>query len=235
VKKEVRAVTGTLVSLLGLAVLDSLNPSALAVTIYLLLQGRSYAPRVIVYLSAVFATYLGIGVLLMLGLGSLWGYVEGPAAYAAQVVVGALFLAYALLAPERPREKSRARTPRARGLAAIFLLGVTITVVEFSTAFPYLGAIAVLTNADLGTVQWLPILVAYNAIFVLPPLILMVVYGTFGARLRDRLDSLRERFEAGSRESLLWITGLVGFFLLADGLAFFDFFGLVEIPDVPRR
>lgn len=225
--------TGLSLPLLGLALLDSLNPSALAVTIYLLLQGKSYASRVLTYVSAVFLSYLGIGVLLMLGLGSLWGYVEGPATYAVQGVVGALLLGYALLAPERPHEK-KARAPRSRGLAAIFLLGVTVTVVEFSTAFPYLGAIAILTNADLAHAQWIPILIAYNAIFVLPPLLLMVVYGVFGARVRDRLERLRERFESGSRDTLLWILGIVGFFLLADSLAYFDFFGLVETPDMPE-
>ena len=63
--------TESYLPLLGLALLDSLDPSALAVTIYLLLQGRSYASRVLTYVSAVFAAYLAIGVLLMLGLGSL--------------------------------------------------------------------------------------------------------------------------------------------------------------------
>ena len=225
--------TGLFLSLLGLALLDSLNPSALAATIYLLLQGRSYAPRVLAYVSAVFASYLVLGVLLMLGLGSLWEHVEGPGAYAVQGVVGALLLGYALFAPERPRG-TKTRTPRSPGLPAIFLLGVTVTVVESSTAFPYLGAIAILTNADLAPARWFPILVAYNAIFVLPPLLLMAVFGVFGARIQDRLESLRERFESGSRGTLLWVLGIVGFFLLADSLAHLDFFGLVEIPNTPE-
>ena len=226
--------TGTLLPLLGLALLDSLNPSALAVTIFLLLQGKSYVPRVLAYVSAVFLAYLGIGVVLMLGLGSLWGFVEGPGAYAVQGAVGALLLGYALFAPGKPREKSKPRTPRSLGLPAIFLLGVTVTVVEFSTAFPYLGAIALLTNADLVAGQWLPILVGYNVIFVLPPLLLMAAYAAFGGRIQGRLQRLRERFEGGSRETLLWIAGIAGFLLLADALAFFDFFGLVEFPQTPE-
>ena len=214
--------TGTLISLFGLAVLDSVNPSALAVTVYLLLQGGSYVPRVSSYMAAVFASYLGIGVLLMLGFGSVWEYVEGPGAYVVQGVIGALLLGYAVFAPDKPRREKRPRTPRSRGLGAIFLLGATITVVEFSTALPYLGAIAILTNADLAVVEWLPLLVGYNVIFVLPPFLLMVLYGAFGPRLRERFER--------SRETLLWITGLVGFFLLADSLAYFEFFGLVDVP-----
>ena len=226
--------TGTLVSLLGLALLDSINPSALAVTIYLLLQGGSYAPKVLTYLSAVFASYLSIGVLLMPGLGSVWGYVDGPGAYVVQGIIGAVLLGYAVFAPDKPRREGRTRTPRSRSLGAIFLLGVTITVVEFSSAFPYLGAIAILTNADLSAVLWLPILVGYNLIFVLPPFLLMALYLAFGPRLRGRFERFVERLGKSSRETLLWITGLVGFFLLADSLAYFEFFGLVEVPDAPH-
>jgi cytochrome c biogenesis protein CcdA len=227
-------VTGTFVSLFGLAVLDSINPSALAMTVYLLLQGGFYVPRVMSYLVAVFATYLSIGVLLMLGLGSVGEYVEGPGAYVVQGIAGALLLGYAVFAPGKPPGEKRIRTPRSRGLGAIFLLGVTITVVEFSTAFPYLGAIAILTNADLAAARWLPVLVGYNLIFVLPPFLLMALYVTFGARLRGRFQRFRESFGRSSRETLLWATGLVGFFLLADSLAYFQFFGLVDVPEAPR-
>lgn len=226
--------TATLASLFGLALLDSINPSALAVTIYLLVRGKPYAGRVLTYVSAVFLSYLGLGVLLMIGLGSVWGYVEGPGAYAVQGVAGALLLGYALLAPDGSRGEKKTRTPRAMGLPAIFLLGVTITVVEFSTAFPYLGAIAILTNAEMAVAGWLPVLVAYNVIFVLPPLLLLAVYGVFGERMRGRFERLRERFEGASRETMLWIVGIVGFFLLADSLAFFDFFGLLGDPGGPR-
>lgn len=221
---------GTLASLLGLAVLDSLNPSALAVTIFLLLGERPYAAKVLAYVSAVFASYFGIGVLVMLGLGSLWEHVEGPAVYAVQGGAGALLLCYALLAPDKPRQRAGERSPRARGLGGVFLLGVTITVVEFSTAFPYLGALAILTGADLGAAGWLPILLVYNVVFVAPPLLLMALYGAFGAGVRGRLERLRGRLEGGSREALFWISGIVGFFLLADSLVYFDFFGLVDVP-----
>lgn len=221
--------TGTLASLFGLAVLDSVNPSALAVTIFLLLRGKPYVAKVLTYISAVFLSYLGIGVLLMFGLGSVWGYVEGPGAYAVQGVVGALLFGYALLAPDRPRREKKPRTPRTMRLPAIFLLGVTITAVEFSTAFPYLGAIAILTNAEMAMSGWLPILVVYNVIFVLPPLLLLAAYGVFGSRVRSRFERWRDRFQNGSRKTLLWILGIVGFLLLADSLAFFDFLGLVEV------
>ena len=86
----------------------------------------------------------------------------------------------------------------------------------------------------MAAVRWLPILVGYNLIFVLPPFLLMAFYGMFGSRLSGRFERFRESIGRSSRETLLWLTGLVGFFLLADSLAYFEFFGLVDVPDAPR-
>lgn len=221
---------GLLVTVFGLALVDSLNPSAIAVTLYLLTQ-RSRTLKVTVYMVAVFLSYFVIGVLLMLGFDSIWGYFDGPVAYAVQGVAGALMLLYGILAPSENAGKKTARVPRSQSLGAVFLLGLTISVVEFSTALPYLGAIAILTRADLAVVQWLPVLVAYNLVFVSPPFLLLGAYQLFGSRLGTVLQRWGDKFRGSSRTTLLWIVGIVGFLLLADSLRFFDFFGLVELLD----
>ncbi|MGB3635815.1 MAG: GAP family protein [Rubrobacteraceae bacterium] len=222
-------------SLFGLALLDSINPSALAVTIYLLLSGRPFAGKVLIYLGAVFVSYLALGVLILLGFGSIFGYLESPAAYAVQGVIGASLFGYAVFAPDKPRNKEKAvRRPSSWGFGGIFALGVTVTLVEFSTAFPYFGAIALMTNAGLPMMQWLPILVAYNGIFVLPPLVLLLAYSLCGGRMESFFERLQKRFSDGGRETMLWVMGIVGFLLLADSLAFFEFFGLVDIPGYER-
>lgn len=218
--------TALLISIFGLALLDSINPSALAVTLYLLVTERSRAPKVLTYLAAVFVTYLAAGALLLVGLDAARGYLDGPIAYAVQGVVGAVLLGYGVFAPAE-RGEGKTRAPRSRGFAAVFLLGVTITVVEFSTAFPYLGAIALLARAGLAVEGWLPVLVAYNLIFVLPPLLLLASYRFFGSRLQGLLERYREKLQGGSRGTMLWIAGIAGFLLLADSLRYFGFFGLL--------
>ena len=217
---------GVLAPVFGLALLDSLNPSAVAITLYLLLSGGSYVPRVISYAAGIFSANLALGAALMLGLGSVSGYFDGPVAYGAQAVVGAALLGYAVLAPNKPRKEKKARRPRSLGLGPVFLLGMTITVLEFSTALPYLGAVAILSNAGLAAAQWLPVLAAYNLVFVAPPLLLLGAYRVFGARLRPAFERWKERLQSASRETLLWILGSAGFLLLADSLRYFEFFGL---------
>jgi cytochrome c biogenesis protein CcdA len=102
--------------------------------------------------------------------------------------------------------------------AAIALLGVTVTALELPTAVPYFGAIALLTAAKLSTAQWLPLLVIYNAIFVLPPVLLLVGHVVAGRRLEKRYADLRERLQAGAHQTMLWIVGLVGGGLLITGV-----------------
>jgi cytochrome c biogenesis protein CcdA len=224
-----------LLSVFGLALIDSINPSALGVTLYLLLSGRSARARVLVYIAGVFLTYFVLGILLMLGLESIQAYLYSSAAYAVQGVVGALLLIYGIFAPGEPKKKARTETRvGSRNLGGLFLLGVTVTVLEFTTALPYLGAIGLLTAADLAATQWLLILLFYTIIFVLPPLGLLLAYSMFGKRLEQRFASWQERLRQGARTTWLWIAALVGFFLLADSLRYFEFFGLIDIPNTVR-
>lgn len=224
--------TEPLAAVLGLALLDSINPSALLATLYLLLRGGPYTSKVLSYVSGVFASYFLFGVLLLFGLDALWGAIESPVAYAIQGVAGAALLLYGVLAPSKPKERdgeARVRLPGSQRTAAMVTLGVSITVLELPTALPYFAAIAIMSESDTTAVQWLPVLVVYNVIFVLPPLGLLAAYRLVGVRLEARFTSLRNRLQRGTRAATLWISAIAGFFLLGNALAYFEFFGLIEV------
>jgi cytochrome c biogenesis protein CcdA len=201
-----------LLGLLALAVVDSINPSALVVTLYLLSRERALA-QVVAYVAAIFLTYLTLGAMLMLGfdalLPSLSTIGHGRLGLIAGVLIGLAMLLYAIRAPATTPSASQA-DPRARTYAALALLGVTVTAMELPTAVPYFGAIALLTTADLPIGGWLPLLVLYNAIFVLPPVLLLVGHIVFGRQLDARYANFRVQLQAGARETMLWIFGFVG-------------------------
>ena len=212
-------------AIVGLAVVDSINPSALLATIVLLLRGRAARPLVVVYVTAVLVTYFAIGLVLILGLGlTPQAVVESDAAYLAQGALGGAMLAYAVVAPGRGGQRDPAtsrRLPMVRGPATVFALGGAVTALELPTALPYLGAVGAITRADLAVAGWLPLLVAYNLIFVLPPLALLATHIALGDRATTLLERLRSRLGGAARESLLWLLGLVGLFLLTDALGHF--------------
>jgi cytochrome c biogenesis protein CcdA len=216
-------------AIVGLAVVDSINPSALLATIVLLLRGRAARPLVAVYLVAVLVTYFAIGLALTLGLGlTPQAAIESDAAYLAQGVLGAGMLAYAVLAPNRrgrPGAVEHRRLPTASRPLAVFALGTAVTILELPTALPYLGAIGAITRADLAVADWLPLLMLYNLIFVLPPVVLLAGHVALDQRAEVVLGRLRQRLGAVAREGLLWLLGLVGFFLLLDALGHFQVVG----------
>jgi cytochrome c biogenesis protein CcdA len=208
-------------AIVGLAVVDSINPSALLATIALLLRGRSARPLVAVYVVAVLATYFVIGLALTLGLGlTPEAVLESDITYLVQGGLGAAMLAYALAAPggRRRGPAEPRRLPAVRRPAAVFALGAAVTFLELPTALPYLGAVGALARADLGVGEWLPLLGVYNLIFVLPPLALLAGHAALGDRAEAVLGRLRARLGGAAREGFLWLLGLVGFFLLADAV-----------------
>lgn len=201
-----------LLGLLALALVDSINPSAIVVTLYLLSRERVTA-QVVVYVATIFLTYLTLGSVMMLGIDALLPALKTTGnsrlGFIVQGVIGLAMLLYAIRAPMTATSTSQVE-PRASTYAALALLGVTVTAMELPTAVPYFGAIALLTTADLPIARWLPLLVLYNVIFVLPPVLLLVGHLVFGRRLDPRYADLKERLQAGARETMLWIFGLVG-------------------------
>lgn len=220
---------GSLLALLGLALLDSINPSALAMTLYLITTGAR-AGKVLTYIGSVFVTYFTIGLLLMLGLTTLLSTFQGvfdtTAAYLVQAAIGTVMLVYSFSPNKREVQTPvETKAPRAGGYVAMFLLGVTVTAAEFPTAFPYLGAIGILNSLELS-LGWLPLLLVYNLIFVAPPLLLFGAYRFFGERHRGWFERREARLKYEARETMLWTVGIVGFLLLSDALRRLEVFNL---------
>jgi len=214
----------TIVGVLLLAVVDSINPSAIVVTLYLLSTAGSRAlAQVVVYIAAIFITYLLLGVLMVLGIESLlpWvgGILRGRTGFIVQSVVGLVLLIYSLTARSANRDSSPAvARPSASTYAALVMLGVSVTAMELPTAMPYFAAIALISSAGLPLHVWAPLLGIYNVIFVLPPIALLVGHLVLQDRLAESYAALRQRLESGARETMLWVAGLVGGALFVTGV-----------------
>jgi cytochrome c biogenesis protein CcdA len=205
-----------LLSLLALAVVDSINPSAIVVTLYLLTRDRA-APQAAVYIAAIFVTYFALGAAMMSGvaalLPSLTTFGDARIGLIAEGIIGLGMLTYAFKAPSTAGA-APAAAPRQSTYAGLALLGLTVTIMELPTAVPYFAAIALLTSAGLSAGGWLPLLLLYNAIFVLPPVLLTAAHVVSGRGMEARFATLRTRLQAGARETMVWIFGLVGGALL---------------------
>ncbi|QVQ50138.1 GAP family protein [Spiractinospora alimapuensis] len=200
----------------GLAVLDMLSPATIGISLYVLLSGnRRLAAPMFVFLGTVAGFYFTVGVALMLGLDIAVRYlgdvVNSPVGLWAQLALGVGILVAAFVVPGRL--SNAPRRPRNLRLGVMAALGVTTGLLEVGTALPYLGAIGIMTSAELSPGVWVPILAGYNLLMVLPPIILFAGYTLFGARIRPRLDRWRDKIESSGREAFGWILGIAGFLL----------------------
>lgn len=206
-------------SLLLLALLDSVNPSALVVALWLLSRPQP-APRLLAYVAGILASYLALGIAMMLGFSALserlGQALDHPVALIVQGLLGAALLAYGIFAPSTAHAAHEPNLPATGKLVGFVALGMAVTAAEMVTALPYFAAIALMIGAELAPTQWLPLLVGYNLIFVAPPLLLLGLHALLGHRTDERFARWRERLRRGAREATLWIFALAGVALMGD-------------------
>jgi cytochrome c biogenesis protein CcdA len=212
-----------LVVSLGLA--DSLNPSTIAVALYLA-TGERAKERVFEFTVGVFAVYFVGGAAVALGPGQLLlSLVPHPShtfKYLIEVGVGAAMLVTAvLLWVYRERLAQREPPQLDPSGRASWVLGVSITAVELPTAFPYFAAIAGIVGSGVGPVRQILLLLLFNVCFVLPLLGIVAVLA-FGGSNTDRLlaswrDFLQRRWPQ-LLSALALVAGIVVIALGVTGL-----------------
>ncbi|NBE98520.1 GAP family protein [Nonomuraea sp. KC401] len=208
----------TVVAVLGLAVLDTLSPAVIGMTLYLLLaRPRRVGALLGVYLATVALAYFALGALLMLGLGAVVPRVDDAVWTWGQAVLGAALLVGSFFIPDKAPGRASVAT-RSFTMRSMVLLGLGTWLFEFATAVPYFGAIGLMTFAGLPAVQWSPLLGAYVTIMVSPGVLLPAAWAALGERTRDRFERWQARFSSGSRATLRWIVGIAGVLILLDAL-----------------
>lgn len=210
-----------LLSIGGLALLDTLSPATIGVTVYLLLtETKSLASRLVIYLLTVAGFYFSVGVMLMLGMGVLLDSVASlfqsrAVSWVIFIIGVGLFIASFYTPPKGNTELPR---PKSKSRLSMVALGFTTALIEVGTAFPYFAAIGLMTTADLTPYQWLPVMSGYNLIMVLPSLILLMLYLLFGRMMQRPLERLQMSIAKQSGSVLSWVLCIVGLILIANSL-----------------
>jgi cytochrome c biogenesis protein CcdA len=190
-----------ILALISIGLVDSINPSAIVMTIAQL-SGRTHVVRnSLAYIVGIFCTYYTLGVVLILAyakFGSLVSLDVTPIttffynppqwAFTLQGIIGLFTIIYSVFFFKKiENEFKESKTASAKSsILSSFILGIVITGVEAGTAIPYFGAILTLYLSNIGIAQSLILLVMYNLIFVLPPLCIIGLYLIF----KDQFQSI---------------------------------------------
>lgn len=226
-------------SLVVLALVDSTSIGTLFVPIVLMLvPGPARSGRILGYLLSIASFYFVVGALILLGAGAVvdafGDALSGRPAYWAQLAIGVgLFALSFRFDPKRRAAQGKSPTANwtdraQRALdspATLVTLALTAGILEVATMFPYLGAIALITGADLGFAADVSILAGYCLVMVLPALVLLVVRIAVAERITRLLTKLNVWFEKHAVGATGWILAIVGFLIARDAafhLGLFD-------------
>jgi cytochrome c biogenesis protein CcdA len=164
----------------GMALADSLNPCAIAVLLLLIVALSAASGRVLTtggaYIAGNFIAYVLIG----FGLFSILRQFQLP--FYTSKVIGALAIIVAILSlftkiPVSQRPTVKKLIEGATSPPAAFLAGAVISAIELPcTGGPYFLALTLMSQYSLSQVEVLGYLLLYNLIFVLPLVLILVLY-----------------------------------------------------------
>jgi cytochrome c biogenesis protein CcdA len=215
-----------LVSLVAIAALDSLNPTATALQIYLLSTPQPIA-RSIAFIFGVFFAYWTAGLLVILGLRSLIvsmiananvSFPE-PHIYTIQLLIG-LALLIAGFSFESSPQADQEKRPKKLTPDRTFLLGMAMTILEFPTALPYLAAIEQIARAKLAIFSLMGVLALYNLVFVSPLIMLLGIYMLFHRQSTILLHRINRAIAIWSPKILRTLLLGLGILLIVDSIAY---------------
>jgi cytochrome c biogenesis protein CcdA len=226
-----------LLSLAGLALIDSTSIGTLFIPIWLMLVPAPLRPgRILVYLGTVAAFYFVVGVLLVLGAaplaGAIGGSLDHPVALWIQLGIGVgLFALSFRFDPKRRRDAKPGPVARWReravggGGGARWLAGLALVaaVAEVATMLPYLGAIGMMTTSDLDAALVPVLLAGYCLVMVVPAALLLGLRAAARERVEPLLQRMSKWIERHAASTTGWVLAIAGFLVARD--AAFRLFG----------
>lgn len=186
-----------LVTVAGLALLDSLNPATiLGVALILVLPGRHPVRAAVAYVLGAYLTVLALGAGLYLAADAAAGVLDGGLSWIRRVAFGlaALMLLRSALRRLRPARRPEIMLPTWFTPWTALPLGAVVTAADLPNAFPYAIAIERLVSSGITTPQAMLVLVGYALVYCTPCLLLLVAGVAWGERVRSRLEGLYLRF-----------------------------------------
>jgi len=185
-----------LLSVTGLALLDSLNPATMgAVALVLLLPVARPVASALGFVFGAYLTVFVLGLVVFLAADAAADSVTGGLAWVRRIAFGLAAVLVLVTALRRlwPRHREAITLPAWFTPLTALPLGALVTGADLPNAFPYFIAVERLVTADVGAGAGIGVLAAYSAIYCLPCLVLLAVGRAHGDRVRTRLQPIYDR------------------------------------------
>lgn len=198
--------TGELVlTLIGLALLDSLNTSTLFFVMVVLLTARSPIRSAVAYAAGAAGSFFGLACGLYAGALAAEAVVVNLAQWLRRgtLVLLALWLVYLGFKRLRDRPRKPLLLPAWFGPLTAFPIGAVATVADLPNAFPLFIAIERLTSAPIEGPVWVLALAGYVAAYALPIGLVIVVGAWKADQARAAMRRITDRLLSGTAKRSL--------------------------------
>jgi len=208
----------------GIALVDSLNPSLFVAQFFLLTTAKP-VPRIVSYIAGVLTVNFFGGLLFLTGaqalIGGFLSQLSPSLIYGAALLLGLGLLALGIWMPLTLQKSEQARQPQSLHPFHTFLLGAVVMVNELTTALPYFVAIGQITSAGLSGLPAVGILALYNLIFALPLFAFLGLFMVYGPRFAAQTERISAAIAVWAPRIIKYGALLVGAFLTIDAAGFF--------------
>lgn len=206
-----------ILSIITLALLDSLNPSLFAAQFYLLNSAKPSLRTLSYILGILFVMVFG-GILILSGLRSFLenfiASIDTILLLAIQAVIGIVFLLIGFYFPLHTTTKAEAKKPSSEKLSHAFFLGIVVMLNEITTALPYFVALEQIAQAQLSIGENAVVLLLYQFFFSLPLFGFLFAYLAIRERIRQWTERVQAWLEKWTPYLLKYACIVFGAFLL---------------------
>ncbi|MGO1600255.1 MAG: GAP family protein [Brachybacterium sp.] len=213
-----------------LALVDSTSMGTLVIPVILLVVGQGGALRVagrtLLYLAVIAVFYLLLGIALLAGLlpllDSFGHLLAAPQVMLAAAVIGVLLVLWSFRLdpkavakrggdPEASARRWTSRARRASGRPSLLIsLALAAGLVEAASMIPYLAAMGILADMEVGLARGALILAGYCAVMILPGAVLCGVRALLGGRADAALDRVHDWAVKHVTSAFSWAVGIIG-------------------------
>jgi hypothetical protein len=214
-----------------LAIIDSINPSAILLTLTMLIASIN-SKKIMTYILGILLTNFALGAFVMYSyeffgvnfqfdLEFITEFMYNPPYWGIiiKLLIGCTLLCvtiYNKLKPKSPTQELEKPNIIQNSIFSFFILGVVTTGIEAATALPYFGAFSSIFVANLGFFTNLILVFLYSIIFVLPLALLVVIRNLFKSNFHEVILNIKAFFAKYFSNTLFYLTLSFSTYLATD-------------------
>ena len=212
--------------IITMGLLDSLNPFSIGLQIVLLpIAKKTY--HTLFYILGTFCTYFVGGLLIYFGVNEIFGtflsnisidFTKSPYIYI-ELGLGIILLLFSIYNTFKKQNKDN-KKENANSVKpwALFLLGASGTIFDLPTAIPYLAVLSKMISMNLNLGLVILLLVFYCLIYLLPMIVIYIIYLLARKKAESILLNIKLLFEKVSKIAALIFSFIISIFLIIDAL-----------------